>query len=159
MGFLSSARLPITGLSMPSLHRVSADTSTLSTKKKLTDCESDGCARRWLIRLAASAVFAAVMSSTLFAQDPLPIKEVLLVHFAHTDFGYTDQPEVVRELHRHYVDIALDAAWATRLRPEGDRFCWTIEAQYSFADWWKAATPARRAEFVEMVRAGQLDVS
>jgi hypothetical protein len=133
--------------------------STLPTKKTITCRESDGCARRWLLRLFAWAGIAAVMSSTLFAQDPLPIKEVLLVHFAHTDFGYTDQPEVVRELHRHYVDIALDAAWATRLRPEGDRFCWTIEAQYSFADWWKTAPPARRAEFVEMFRAGQLDVS
>ena len=114
---------------------------------------------RGLIRLAAFAAIAAFASPTAFAQSPMPIKEVLLVHFAHTDFGYTDQPEVVRELHRHYVDIALDAAWATRLRPEGDRFCWTIESQYTFADWWKTAAPARRAEFVEMFRAGQLDVS
>jgi hypothetical protein len=109
--------------------------------------------------LIVLAGVAGVMSSTVVAQDQSPIKEVLLVHFAHTDFGYTDQPEVVRELHRHYIDIALDAAWATRQRPAGDRFCWTIEAQYSFLDWWKVASPGRRAEFVEMFRAGQLDVS
>ncbi|MHB8502476.1 MAG: hypothetical protein ACYDHE_16215 [Candidatus Acidiferrales bacterium] len=105
------------------------------------------------------AGIAAAIFQTASTQDRLPVKEVLIVHFAHTDFGYTDQPEVVRELQRHYVDIALDAAWATRLRPKGDRFCWTIESQYSFADWWKTAAPARRAEFVVMFHAGQLDVS
>ncbi len=120
---------------------------------------SSRCHSRWLTKLAVLAGFAAMTSPMGFAQDPSPIKEILLVHFAHTDFGYTDQPEVVRELHRHYVDIALDAAWATRQRPEGERFCWTIESQYTFADWWKTATPSRRAEFVAMFRAGQLDVS
>ncbi|MGB6199304.1 MAG: hypothetical protein WBF35_07140 [Candidatus Acidiferrales bacterium] len=114
---------------------------------------------RWLVQLAIVAGLAAVIPPLIFAQDQSPIKEVLLVHFAHTDFGYTDQPEVVRELHRHYVDVALDAAWATRVRPPGDRFCWTIESQYTFGDWWKSTTPARRSEFVEMFRAGQLDVS
>ena len=113
----------------------------------------------WLVRFVLLLGIAAATFPSAMAQDQLPIQEILLVHFAHTDFGYTDQPGVVRELHRHYVDIALDAAWATKLRPKGDRFCWTIESQYTFADWWKIASTARRAEFVEMFHAGQLDVS
>src|SRR5271170_4517767 len=62
---------------------------------------------RWRASFAMIAGIAAFVCPVARAQDPLPIKEILLVHFAHTDFGYTDQPEVVRELHRHYVDIAL----------------------------------------------------
>jgi hypothetical protein len=121
--------------------------------------EPSRCFLRRLARVVVLAGLAGWPFPTAVAQVQMPIQEVLLVHFAHTDFGYTDQPQVVRELHRRYVDIALDAAWATRLRAEGDRFCWTIESQYSFADWWKAATPGRRAKFVELFHAGQLDVS
>ena len=101
------------------------------TKTKRTRRELGTCALRWIAKWIVLAGMAGVMSSTVVAQDPSPIKEVLLVHFAHTDFGYTDQPEVVRELHRHYIDIALDAAWATRQRPAGDRFCWTIAVSYT----------------------------
>ena len=128
-------------------------------KQGRSDSEPGTNFAEWLIKFALLlGIIIAIPSATL-AQDQFPIQEILLVHFAHTDFGYTDQPVVVRELHRHYVDIALDAAWATRLRPKGNRFCWTIESQYTFADWWKNTTPARRNEFVQMFHAGQLDVS
>jgi hypothetical protein len=113
----------------------------------------------YMVKFVICAGLCALIFPIAFAQDQFPIQEILLVHFAHTDFGYTDQPEVVRELHRRYVDVALDAAWATRLKPKGDRFCWTIESLYTFNDWWKTGAPDRRARFVEMFHAGQLDVS
>ena len=91
--------------------------------------------------------------------EDFPIKEVWIVPLSHTDFGYTDQPSVTRDLHRRYIDIALDAALRTRSFLEAERFRWTIESQYSLDDWWKSASERRRNEFTAMVKAGQLDVS
>jgi len=90
-------------------------------------------------------------------QDSI-VKEVWIVPLSHTDFGFTDQPSVTRELHRRYIDIALDAALKTRNLPDAERFRWTIEAQYSFADWWRGASELRRNQFLSMVKASQLDV-
>ena len=68
------------------------------------------------------------------------IQHIDLIHFSHTDIGFTDHPAVSRDLHRRYVDIAIDAVLATQNRPESGRFCWTAEATISVDDWWRSAT-------------------
>lgn len=101
----------------------------------------------------------ALIALTLCAKgQDFPVKEVWIVPLSHTDFGYTDQPSVTRELHRRYIDIALDAALKTQGLPDAYRFRWTIESQYSLDDWWKKASEFRRKELIAMVKAGQFDV-
>ena len=52
---------------------------------------------------------------------PPGIRHIEIVHFSHTDYGFTDHPDVCRELQRRFLDVALDTALATRDRPpEGD---------------------------------------
>jgi hypothetical protein len=58
-----------------------------------------------------------------------------------------------------YLDIALDVVKATRRYPEEARFRWTAEATIAVDDWWQAASPARRREFLAAVRAGQIEVT
>ena len=87
------------------------------------------------------------------------IKEIAIVHFAHTDVGFTDHPDVCRELFRRYVDVALDAVLDSMSGPAEKRFYWTAEATMPVNDWWQVATPARRKQFLKAVRAGQLEVS
>jgi hypothetical protein len=87
------------------------------------------------------------------------IKEINLVHFSHTDVGFTDSPSVCRELYRRYLDIAIDAVLDSAKQPADRRFCWTAEATMPVNDWWQAATPARRRQFLKAVRSGQLEVT
>ena len=90
---------------------------------------------------------------------PARIKQIDLIHFSHTDYGFTDHPSVCHELYRRYLDVALDAALGTTNYPEGSRFCWTAETTEPVRAWWEAATPARRKAFLEAIRLGQIEVS
>ncbi|HWI57488.1 MAG TPA: hypothetical protein VNZ22_09690, partial [Bacillota bacterium] len=87
------------------------------------------------------------------------IKEINLVHFSHTDVGFTDSPSVCRELYRRYLEIAVDTILESRQGPEEQRFYWTAESTLGVNDWWEAATPDRRKQFLAAVRTGQLEVS
>lgn len=92
----------------------------------------------------------------LYADEPRPeqlrIRYVDIIHHSHTDVGYTDLPSVTRDMQVRYLDAALDAVKAN------PRFRWTCEAILTVDDWWRASTPARRAEFVAQIRAGRMDV-
>ncbi len=87
------------------------------------------------------------------------VQEIDIVHCSHTDYGFTDHPAVCRDLEKRYLDIALDAALRTRSAPPEGRFCWTAETTIAVNDWWQAALPPRRAEFLQAVKSGQLEVA
>ena len=77
------------------------------------------------------------------------IQQVDLVHFSHTDFGFTDHPVICRELYRRYLEIPLDAALATMNKPPQQPFYWTAETTVPVDDWWQAASAERRGQFCE----------
>ncbi len=121
---------------------------------------------RWLPFVAL--MFFGVMPRTCEAQTPdagtpeapkAGIQHVDLVHFSHTDYGFTDHPAVCRELQKRYLDIAIDAVLATREKPDAGKFCWTAETTIAVNDWWQTATAARREDFLKAVRSGQLEIS
>jgi len=87
------------------------------------------------------------------------IKEIDLVHFSHTDVGFTDSPSVCRELYGRYLDIAVDTILDSMKGPADKRFFWTAEATMPVNDWWQSASPARRKQFLDAVHAGQLEVT
>ena len=113
---------------------------------------------KWINAIGA-VIGLLVLASVHARADDLHIKEINLVHFSHTDVGFTDHPAVCRELYRRYLDVALDAALDTQKRPAGERFCWTAESTLAVKDWWDAASPQRRKQFLEAVRLGHLDVT
>jgi post-segregation antitoxin (ccd killing protein) len=87
------------------------------------------------------------------------IQELNIVHFSHTDIGFTDNPAVCRELFRRYVDVAVDTVLDSLKGPAAERFFWTAESTMPVADWWQAASPARRRQLVKALRSGQLEIS
>ncbi len=111
-----------------------------------------------------SALLGLAMTDRMAAAEATPpapqfIQQVDLIHFSHTDYGFTDHPAVCRDMQRRYLDLALDAAQATANAPAGARFKWTAETTIAVNDWWQAASATRREEFLQAAQAGQLEVS
>jgi hypothetical protein len=109
--------------------------------------------------LLALGFASTVQAAEADAPQPAVIQEINVVHFSHTDVGFTDHPDVCRELYRRYLDIALDTALDTMKGPAERRFFWTAEATMPVNDWWQAADSGRRQQFLSAVHAGQLEVT
>jgi hypothetical protein len=114
----------------------------------------------WLTVLFSLAVQHGVSAAAASVpQETAVIRELNLVHFSHTDVGFTDHPTVCRELYRRYLDVALDAVLDSLKGPADERFFWTAEATLPVDDWWQSATPTRRRQFLKAVRTGYLEVT
>ena len=50
-----------------------------------------------------------------------PIKRIYIIHFSHTDVGFTDMPGVCREMQCRYLDIAIDGVLASMSKPADQR--------------------------------------
>jgi Glycosyl hydrolases family 38 N-terminal domain len=112
-------------------------------------------------RVSGMTTVAVVWLAVLAAPCPAapPVERIYIVHFSHTDFGFTDLQSVCRELQQRYLDIAVDGVLATKDGPPEKKFYWTAESIVAVDDWWKAAAPERRRQFVEALRGGQLEVA
>ncbi|MBN9314959.1 MAG: hypothetical protein J0I99_04415 [Devosia sp.] len=87
------------------------------------------------------------------------INEILFVHHSHTDIGYTHPQPVVMELHRRFIDEALDIAERTADYPDDAKFRWTCEVTGGTMDWWVHASNADRDRFLAAVKRGQIEVA
>ena len=60
--------------------------------------------------LTVAGIFSAGPAAAAEAAAGEPaIRRIYIIHFSHTDIGFTDMPGVCRELQSRYLDIALDA--------------------------------------------------
>ncbi len=110
----------------------------------------------------AAAIFALSLITAPAEESSTPlsaIQEIELVHFSHTDVGFTDHPVVCRELYVRYLDLAVDAVLESPDGPEDERFVWTAEATLPVDDWWRQAEPSRRERFLKAVNTGRLEIT
>ncbi len=84
---------------------------------------------------------------------------VHLVHHSHLDIGYTDRQGTVLRHHSEYLDSALDLAEATDSWQDDARFRWTVESALPLRRWLAGRAPATRDRFVELARAGRIEVT
>ncbi|GGR26682.1 hypothetical protein [Deinococcus ruber] len=87
------------------------------------------------------------------------VNELWLIHHSHTDIGFTHPQPIVFELHRQFIDEALDLIDQTDDLPDDARFRWTCESSGVAWHWWTQASPAQRARFLTAVQAGRMDVA
>ncbi|MFI6344203.1 alpha-mannosidase [Streptomyces sp. NPDC050560] len=98
----------------------------------------------------------AVLAFTL---EPPRDWTIHLVHHSHLDIGYTDPQGPVLGEHVAFLDSCLDLTRATDGWPDDARFRWAVESLWSFEQWAAVRPPERVREFVERVRAGQIELT
>lgn len=117
--------------------------------------------RRPMLLVALACLVPGGLDMSAHAQDQSvasTIQRIDIVHMTHTDIGFTDHPLVCRRQQMRYLDIAVDAVLATRNCPPEAQFYWTAETTLAVDDWWKAASPDRRRDFLRAVDTGRLEV-
>ncbi|MDR0510699.1 MAG: hypothetical protein LBH06_06375 [Rikenellaceae bacterium] len=116
--------------------------------------------RKFICALAGAAALAALSGQSRAQGDyDGAIEKIAIVSWTHTDYGFTEHPLIVAELQKRYIDVALDAAAATRGNRPGERFTWTVEALDPFLQWWNESSPSRRRSMVRALREGQIDLN
>ena len=90
------------------------------------------------------------------------IDTICLVHHSHTDLGYTHDPVTVWEMHRRFVDGAVDAAERDLDRDAAtnpDAFKWTFENTAPLLHWLEHAGDRQVERLKALERAGRLEVT
>jgi alpha-mannosidase len=87
------------------------------------------------------------------------IREIHLIHHSHTDIGYTHPQPIIFELHRRFIDQALDLADETAGGEEDSKFKWTCEVTGTTRDWWESASSESQERFLAAVGRGQIEVA
>jgi hypothetical protein len=85
-----------------------------------------------------------------------PIREILLLHHTHTDIGFTHSQPVVWELHKHFIDRALDLCEETAGWPDPSRTRWTCEVTSTLIHWLDSAPERQIRRFRQLVENGLL---
>jgi len=87
------------------------------------------------------------------------LKEILVLHHSHLDVGYTHSQPVALEMHREYLDLALDLLDKTADWPDnGSRPKWTCEVTAPVLKWIETAEEEDVERFKGHVNAGRLAI-
>ena len=89
------------------------------------------------------------------------LETIYLIHHSHTDIGYTHDQQILWELQRRFIDEAIDAAARDAdAGVDGDHaFRWTVETTRPLLHWLERAPAARIERFLELERAGRIEVT
>ena len=87
------------------------------------------------------------------------IKEILLLHHTHTDIGYTSPQPVIFELHKRYIEQAIELAERNASNDSNCQFKWTCEVTGMTMEWWKNTTSQYRKRFLKLHHRGLIDVA
>ena len=89
----------------------------------------------------------------------MQIKEILVVHHSHLDVGYTHTQPIVWELHREFIDQALDLLDSTVAWDELSAPKWTIEVTAQVQKWLESADEAAVARLKRFIAQGRIGLS
>ena len=98
------------------------------------------------------------VESSVEGKDTLGFKYIDIVHITHTDYGYTDHALIAVDLHKRFIDVALDLALKTKDEIPENRFAWTVEALDPFYSWWNSASEDRRESMLDMIENKQIGI-
>jgi len=89
----------------------------------------------------------------------MKLKEILIVHHSHTDWGFTTHPAQAARLHGKFLDQAAQLCQRYADAPDELRFRWTCESAHAVQLFLDQAAPLSRRRFLAMVEAGLIEVT
>lgn len=87
------------------------------------------------------------------------VDTVHVVHHSHTDIGYTHEQPVVWDLHRRFIDRAIDLAERDVDEDGPSAFRWTVETTGPLLRWLETASEERVDRFVDLEAAGRIEIT
>ena len=87
------------------------------------------------------------------------VETIYLIHHSHTDIGYTHDQPIVWDLHGRFIDEAVRLAGKYAGSKTDGAFRWTVENTGVLVEWLKHTTSDNVARFVELERAGRIEVT
>jgi hypothetical protein len=98
-----------------------------------------------------------------FAEDvtlqPVPRRELWVIHHSHNDIGYSDLQADVEKKQLKNLRDAVALFKRTANYPEEARFKWNTEIMWAVDIYFNTATPGEKKEFSEAVRAGGIGLN
>lgn len=95
----------------------------------------------------------------LSAQVPGAVKEMLIVHHSHLDVGYTHLQPVALQLHKDYINQALDLLDRTADYPDPAKAKWTCEVTEPVMRWLETAEEKDINRFAAYLKEGRIAIS
>lgn len=83
---------------------------------------------------------------------------IYVMQSAHTDIGYTHPQEQIMDMYLDHYERVLEFCSRTKNDPAAHKFKWTCETFWQVENFWNKR-PDRRAEFLEYVRSGQIEIT
>lgn len=87
------------------------------------------------------------------------IHTIYFVHHSHTDIGYTQDQPIVWEMQSHFIDEAIQLAEKYQHHETNGAFKWTVETTAMLEYWLKYATDAEIDKFIQLEKAGRIEVT
>jgi hypothetical protein len=87
------------------------------------------------------------------------VREILVVHHSHTDWGYTSHPAIVEQRHYQYIDEAVALCRPNADRDPALRYRWTCECAWVVQGYLRARSARQRRAFLECVARGDIEVA
>ena len=89
----------------------------------------------------------------------MDIKEILVLHHSHLDVGYTHTQQIVWELQREFIDLALKLLDDTKNYSEFAKPKWTIEVTAQITHWLKTASAENIEKLKKYINEGRIGFS
>ncbi len=87
------------------------------------------------------------------------VKEILVVHHSHTDWGYTTHQSQIGEKHLGFLDAAVRLCQESRERDDDLRYRWCCESAWVVRDYLRRRSRQEHDAFLECITRGEIEVA
>jgi hypothetical protein len=85
--------------------------------------------------------------------------KVHIIHFSHTDTGYTDLPSRIARNHGRFLKEVIEFCERTNQYPDDSKFRWTIETGYQFENGWERLSQSERDKIILLIKEGRIELT